>query len=208
MEVIILFFHEKVLAIFGMGSKNHLLYMSKTRAVSLGCEEMRLGKGKFNCMHIRLNCLLNIWNVWCILLRKINQCQWINVSLWTKLHYSERMQTLFVLNPMRMIIFWSRTLSVERVHFSQFFYLKELSQSWFFSLQDWILLKLWWIILVSVPYLPPRVHCVSLYRTLFLLLPATPSFFPFFLPLPVFSPSLQTLPACFPFHLIPLSCTY
>lgn len=132
MEVIILFFRKKVLTIFGMGSKNRLLYMSKTRAVSLGCEEMRLGKGKFKCMHIRLNCLLNIWNVWCILLRKINQCQWINVSLWTKLHYSERTQTLFVLNPVRMIIFWSRTLPSRKSTFEPVLLFKRAVSKLFF----------------------------------------------------------------------------
>lgn len=30
--------------------------MSKSRAVSGGCSDMRLGKGKLRSMHIRLNC--------------------------------------------------------------------------------------------------------------------------------------------------------
>lgn len=44
-------FYQKALTIFGRSRKNQLLCMSKTRTVSLGCK-MRLGKGKFKCMHI------------------------------------------------------------------------------------------------------------------------------------------------------------
>lgn len=166
---------------------------------------MRLGKGKFRCGHIQLNCLLNIWNIWSILLRKINQCPQRNVFLWTKCHYFERMKNSSWIQG-EWLCFGVGHFLVERVHFSQFFYLKEVCHSWYFFYQDLILLKLWWVTLLSVPFLPPRVHSVFLYHTLSLL-SATPSF-PFFLPLPFLSLSLQTLPAYFLFLWIPLPCTY
>lgn len=36
------------------------IHVSKTRAVSVGCSDMKLGKRKLRCMHVRLNFLVNI----------------------------------------------------------------------------------------------------------------------------------------------------